>query len=317
METRANYTIVGASVLAALVAIAVFVLWLGAAGFDKQEDTYYTYFSGSVTGLSPGGPVRYRGVPVGTVGQIEIDPQNVEQIRVTLKVQRGTPVKVDTVASLEQSGITGGAYIELTGGTRTSPLLIETGDGNTPVIRAQTSTLQSLEMEAPELLQKLNDLADRANQVLSPENVQAISQTFSHLESTAASLDSMTPGLKQALVHFDQLETDLHTKLPPLLETFQQDGTSVKGTSDELRKLATNINAVVEENRAPLRNFTGGGLSELTGLIEDLRGLSNTLTRVADHLDRDPQRYLFGGGANSGIDPNRHVDFEAHTGAAR
>ena len=62
METRANYVLVGVSVLAALAAIVVFAFWLGRSEFNKQEDTFYTYFTGSVTGLSPGGPVRYRGV---------------------------------------------------------------------------------------------------------------------------------------------------------------------------------------------------------------------------------------------------------------
>jgi phospholipid/cholesterol/gamma-HCH transport system substrate-binding protein len=317
METRANYTIVGVSVLAALAAIAIFVFWLGRAGFDKQEDTYFTYFTGSVTGLSPGGAVRYRGVPVGTVGQIEIDPQNVEQIRVSLNITKGTPVKVDTVASLEVAGITGGAYIELTGGTRTSPLLIESSDGNTPVIRAENSSLQALVMDAPKLLQKLNDLADRANQVLSQDNVKSISGTLAHLESASASFDAMAPQVKTALSHFDQLATDLHAKLPALLETAQQDGASIKGAADGLRQLAANVDAVVTENRGPLRSFTGSGLSELTALITDLRGLSSTLKRVADHLDRDPQRYLFGGGAASGIDPSRPVGAGIRTGAAR
>jgi hypothetical protein len=46
-----------------------------ASEFNHKEDTYYTYFTGSVAGLVNGGPVRYRGVPVGKVGNIEIDPQ--------------------------------------------------------------------------------------------------------------------------------------------------------------------------------------------------------------------------------------------------
>ena len=117
METRANYVLVGTSVLIAIAAIIIFIFWLGRSQLSKHEDIYHTYFTGSVTGLSSGSPVRYRGVPVGTVGFIEIDPQNIERILVTLKLRAHTPIKIDTVASLETAGITGGSYVELSGGT--------------------------------------------------------------------------------------------------------------------------------------------------------------------------------------------------------
>ena len=79
METRANYVFVGTSVLAAIVAILIFIFWLGRNQLNKHEDLYHTYFTGSVTGLSSGSPVRYRGVPVGIVGYIAIDPDNIDR----------------------------------------------------------------------------------------------------------------------------------------------------------------------------------------------------------------------------------------------
>jgi phospholipid/cholesterol/gamma-HCH transport system substrate-binding protein len=317
METRANYVLVGASVLAALATIVAFAFWLASSQFNQHEDTYYTYFTGSVTGLSSGGPVRYRGVPVGTVGQIEIDPDNIEQIRVTLKIKQGTPVKTDSIASLEVAGITGGSYVELTGGTRSSPLLIDASDGNIPVIKAENSSLEALVADAPKLLQKLNDLADRANEALSAANVKSISDTLGHIQNVAASVDSMTPELRETLTHFDQLAVDIHAKLPALLETAQRGGQSIKGASDEIHQLAASIDSVVAENRAPLHSFAANGLTELTGLITELQTLSDTLTRVADHLDRDPQRYLFGDQTNAGIDPNRPIGVGVQTRGAQ
>lgn len=317
METRANYFLVGASVLVALAVMVSFAFWLGSSQLSRHEDTYYTYFTGSVTGLSPGGPVRYRGVPVGTVDEIEIDPTNIERIRVTLKIKKGTPVKTDSVASLEVAGITGGAYVELTGGTQSSPLLIEGSDGKIPVIRSENSSLQALVMDAPKLMQKLNELADRANQVLAPENVKALGDTLANIQGITKGLDDMSPELKQALTRFNGLAADLHSQLPGLLDTLRQDGVAVKATSDQLRQLAASVDGVVQENRVPIRSFTNGGLTELTGLMSDLRVLSGTLNRVADRLDRDPQRYLFGNQTSSGIDPNRPIGAGVKTGGLR
>jgi phospholipid/cholesterol/gamma-HCH transport system substrate-binding protein len=316
METRANYVLVGSSVLAAIAVIVVFIFWLTRDTLNKEADVYYTYFSGSVAGLPTGGSVRYRGVPVGTVGKIEIDPDDVERIRVTLKLNSDTPVKTDTVASLEMAGITGGSYVELSGGTRNSPALVAT-DGNIPVINSENSSLQSLVDDAPKLLGKLNELADRANLVLSDSNLHDISQTLDHFQGISADVAAMTPDAKEAVANFNTLVAGLKTDIPRLTAQLQQDGASVKTAVDEFHHVASDIDAVIAENRAPLRDFTGSGLTQISALVTQLRGLTDTLNRVADRLDRDPQRYLFGGSTNGGIDPGAPWGQGAAKGAVR
>ena len=316
METRANYVLVGSSVLAAIATILVFIFWLGSRQLSHREEVYHTYFTGSVAGLAAGSPVRYRGVPVGTVGGIEIDPQNIERIRVTLMMRAHTPVKTDTVASLETAGITGGSYIELSGGTQGSPPLTATDEDDIPVIKAENSKLQSVLNDAPRLLGKLNELADSANAALSPENVKALSATFAHIQNVSASLDAIGPDTKQAVANLNQISADLHKQIPQIVETLRQDGTSVKEAADGFRKVAIDLDGMIAENRGPVREFTGNGLAEVGGLLTNLRALTDTLNRVADRLDRDPRRYLFGG-TNLGVDPNRPLSSGIPTGATK
>jgi phospholipid/cholesterol/gamma-HCH transport system substrate-binding protein len=315
METRANYVVVGTSVLAAFAALIIFIFWLGRTEFGRQADVYYTYFSGSVAGLSTGSPVRYRGVPVGSVGNVEINPDNVEQIRVTLKLNPGTPVKVDSIASLASAGITGGSYIELVGGTRGSALL-KTDNGPIPVIQSENSGLQSLIADLPKVLGKLSDLLDSANGALSTTNIKGLSDTITHLQNFTANLDALSPDLKSTITNINGLASDLHTQVPKLVDSVKDDGVSVRAAADSFHQVANNLDGLIAENRGPLRDFTGNGLSELSGLITQLRGLTDTLTRVADHLDRDPQRYLFGGGTTVGVDPNQPIGAAAG-GASR
>jgi len=312
VETRANYVFVGFSVLAAIATIIVFIFWLGRSQLSKNEDIYHTYFSGSVTGLSSGSPVRYRGVPVGTVGFIAIDRQNIERIRVTLKLRANTPIKTDTVASLETAGITGGSYIELSGGTNAAPLLVSQ-NGEVPVIRSESSGLQSALDEAPKLIAKLNQLTDQANKLLSDDNVKALSGTFDHLNKLSANLDALSPDAKEMVANLNKMTTDLNKQLPGLLDTIKQDGASIKEAADSFHKMGNDIDGLVNENRAPLRDFTANGLGEVGALVANLRTLTDTLNRVADHLDRDPQRYLFGG-TSAGVDPSRPLSSGIATG---
>ena len=74
MEIRASYVVVGAVVLALLAGLAAFSLWLVEAGVDRNLARYEIAFAGSVSGLPEGGQVLYRGIPVGRVADIRIDP---------------------------------------------------------------------------------------------------------------------------------------------------------------------------------------------------------------------------------------------------
>ena len=83
METRANYLLVGSFVLGLALALVLFLAWIAKIELGDGQPVYRIFFTGSVTGLKDGSPVRYRGVPVGSVTDIRIDPANVEQIEVT------------------------------------------------------------------------------------------------------------------------------------------------------------------------------------------------------------------------------------------
>ena len=118
MEIRASYLLVGAVVLGLIGALAAFSVWLVRADVDRNLARYEIAFAGAVSGLRQGGQVLYRGIPVGRVARIRIDPANVEQVLVTVEIERATPIMADTVATLEMQGITGIAYVLLRGGTQ-------------------------------------------------------------------------------------------------------------------------------------------------------------------------------------------------------
>src|SRR5882724_13232200 len=104
METRGHYIVVGGFVITLLFGILVAVIWLTHAQFQREGKIYDIYFSGSVSGLNDGAAVRYKGVAIGRVLGIRLDPENVERIRVRIEVDTRTPIKQDAVASLETQG---------------------------------------------------------------------------------------------------------------------------------------------------------------------------------------------------------------------
>src|SRR5208282_3859602 len=112
METDKHYFYEGLFIIGFSIAAAFFAVWLGSTG--RHDDVLYRiHFPDSVSGLAVGDPVKYRGVDVGTVKSLIVDPVDSRLVRVDVRLRKETPVKTDTRASLTLQGITGVVYIEL------------------------------------------------------------------------------------------------------------------------------------------------------------------------------------------------------------
>ncbi|MCW2243464.1 MlaD family protein [Azospirillum canadense] len=309
METRASYILVGSFVLAILAGLFVFTVWVAKVQLEETRQPYYIYFTGSVTGLQEGSPVRYRGIPVGTVTDIRLDPNDVSRVRVTIEVQEGTPIKTDSIASLEVQGITGGAYIQISGGTELSELLRTAHDSGVPVIPSRPSSLTVFVDAAPQLLNRALDLTNRMADLLTPQNQAAIADILQSTRTLTAELAKASNGLESTMQQAGRTLQGFEAVGPQLNQTMAQaqrtlatvEGSTKTLTGDlhdlstSLKQTSTQLNAMVGENREAVRDFTGSGLYELTLLITQLRDLSGQLSRVVTRIENDPSNFLFGG----------------------
>src|SRR5258707_3100990 len=188
METRAHYVVVGAFVIIILLAAFVSVLWLVGGQFQREGAIYDIYFRGSVSGLSEGAVVRYKGVHIGRVLSIRLDPDDVERIRVRVEIDTGPPIKEDAVAALEAQLISGVAFIQITGGSNASRDLKTREGKRYPIIASRASGFEEVVASAPELLKRATLVADRLVLVLSDENLAAISETLGRVDALAGTL---------------------------------------------------------------------------------------------------------------------------------
>lgn len=301
METRANYVLVGSFVLALIAAAFGFVIWLARIDLQHEPQTYLVYFSGSVSGLQIGSEVQYRGVPVGRLTDIRIDPQNIERIRVTLELNEGTPVKSDTYATLGLQGITGVAYIQLKGGTQNAPDLMAQDKDEYPVIPSRPSGLEQVLERAPELLERAIVISERLEQMLSEKNINGISSSIENVRSTTQILADRTRQIDQAITDgaeavasLRKLTTDLSKDAGNLTTSAQEAFKDAKKALDAFGKVADNMQALVTENRPALRDFSQSGLYEFTQFITEARTLIANLSRLSGQIERDPAQFLFG-----------------------
>ena len=184
-----NYAIVGAFVLVLGAALIAGALWLVSGGsFQAKYDFYLAMVDESVAGLNLNAPVKYSGVDVGKVQGIKLDPMNPERVQLTFAIVRGTPIKVDTEAVLKTQGLTGIAYVELSGGARDSPLLTATVEGQYPVIRTKPSLSARLENVLTTVLEKLDKTSSNIDALLSNENREAFKSALADIAIVARTI---------------------------------------------------------------------------------------------------------------------------------
>jgi phospholipid/cholesterol/gamma-HCH transport system substrate-binding protein len=161
MESDKHYFIEGLFIIGFSLAAALFAVWLGSPG--RHDDVLYRiHFPDSVSGLTVGDSVKYRGVDVGSVKTMIVDPDNARLVRVDVRLRKETPVKTDTRASLELKGITGVVFIELNGGNPAAQtLLAATPEGKIPEIPSEKTGLKALLDELPKMVKKFEATADK------------------------------------------------------------------------------------------------------------------------------------------------------------
>ncbi len=160
MEEKVNLAVVGVFVLVLGTALIGGVLWLSSGkSYGTSYDLYQTYMRESVAGLNLNAAVRYRGVEVGRVQKIALAPGNVEQVQLTLAIESGTPIKVDTVAVLSTQGLTGIAFVDLTGGSRDAPELKAEPGAPHPVINSGPSLMVRLDASLIDASHALKNIA--------------------------------------------------------------------------------------------------------------------------------------------------------------
>lgn len=197
METRARYVLIGAFTLLGFLGIMAFLLWFGKAQSDRQF-SYYDALFDSVAGISRGSEVRFAGLGVGQVTSLALDRDDSGKVRVRLEVAAATPVRTDSVATIEAQGVTGVATVSIAAGSPDQPLARDVTDG-IPVLPTGRSALQSLSEDVPGLIAEASAAIAQVNAVLGPDNREKLSAIMTSAQSTAAQLDHAMGALDQTI----------------------------------------------------------------------------------------------------------------------
>ena len=305
METKANHVLIGLFTLGVVAALLLFVLWAAKYSSQSTFNEYDIVFKEAVTGLSIGGVVQYNGIGVGTVRDLRLAPNDPRQVIARVRLVATTPVKIDTKAKLAFTGLTGVAFIQLSGGTPNSPLLISTSEKRVPVIIADESALQKLLNSTEDIATTITDVLYRINKIISDENTARISKSLANIQALTDSVagerenlaalirnakessERLDRTMGSAQKTFDSINRELAAKLPGMVGKLDH-------SLAQLDSFTSGANSMLKDNRGALNSFANQGLAQVGPTLTEMRLVLRELSRLVGNLQQEPVKFLLG-----------------------
>ncbi|MFC0339479.1 MlaD family protein [Paracoccus niistensis] len=291
METRANFVLIGAFTLLGILGSLGFFVWLASVQIDRRYDVYGILFD-DVTGLDQSGDVLFNGIPVGRVIGLQIYAPDPGRVLATVEVDATTPIRQNTVAQLTFQGVTGVAYIALSGGRGEAPPLIAP-DSELPIIPSRRSTVQALAEEAPALLARASELIEQLQALISEENRAHVAGILRNLETSSAQLDQAlrdVSGLTGTLVRasdqiagFTERLDGIGTSVTATLANMDSTLAAVTGAFDEARRTLDAAGPVIRQAGTAFESAATLMRDRVPGLVDQVARTVTTLeTAVAE-----------------------------------
>jgi phospholipid/cholesterol/gamma-HCH transport system substrate-binding protein len=262
MESKVNYTFVGAFVIGLITALIFIGVWLSTQWKGKVYNIYAAYMAESVSGLAINAPVKYSGVKVGYVDSITLDPQNPQHVRLLMKIENTAPITEATTAKLTEQGLTGVSSIDLHANTNNArPLMAKPGELY-PVIKTAPSLFTRLDTAISQLIVRLDKGADALNQTFDPHTQELLRHSIKNIDNITTTLSANMKTFDQSMAH---------------VQIFIKKG-----------EVAT------DQLNVGLKAFSTQTLPQINQLLGNLTMVSSQLSEVSDQLVQNPSILIKG-----------------------
>ena len=300
MENKAHA--LAAGIFVALLSALVLALAAWLSRDTGARDTYEISTRETVTGLQEQAPVRFRGVDVGKVSSIGFDPKAQGSVLVRMQIARDTPLTRDTFATLSYQGVTGLAFIQLADDGRPAPALVP-NDEAPPRIPLRPGLLSRLEEKGEVIIDQVQQVAERVNQLLSDDNQRRLSAALENLGDAAGSTSQLARSIENTVTQ----------RLDPAIAEFSTTMRSAQRAADQVGVAATQFSQTAQRLNAsggPL-DRVGEGTDAFATAAENLNATAlprlnramDTTTRTMRTVDRaftelldNPQMLIYGDG---------------------
>ncbi len=297
MESKVNYTVVGLFVVLLSTALIIIGLWLSAARHDIQYTAFQVYVDEAVSGLNKQAPVKFNGVSVGYVSNVEINPHNLQQVILTLMVEDDIPITITTVATLKSTGLTGMTYVGLTAHSAKAPLLKAKPGQNYPVIPSTPSLLVRVSDAVRDATENLNSITEKFQEVFSYKNTQAFEQTLENIDKFTQSLSDNSQNIDASLKSMRTLlanSANASKNLPKITERLDTTLNYIESTAHRLSNASTAVSETMRASSDAIKTLKQQAIPSSISTLQEIENMSSNIESLSKELKRDPSMLLRG-----------------------
>jgi len=308
MNNKVDYTLIGFMVFIGVAMILGFSYWLLKPTQERKTAKYIIYFNESVLGLNIDAPVKYRGISVGKVTKLGINPSNSEQVEVLVTILRTTPVKVDTAAKLTAQGITGLSYINLSMGSHSSEVLTRVDGYDYPVIKSIPSFFENFEKslgsvssnlsstlvqtekllnddnqkQVALLLKRSASFMDRLEQLLDDKTIDSLHKSSQNLESVSGKVDKMIPNIDKFMDKSVEWENNIHNSFDSIMNSY----VGIRGSMDEIKR-------AISSGEFNFKEITADIVPTMNNTLLEMQDMMIKIEDSLKQYDRSPSDILY------------------------
>lgn len=291
MGVKVNYTLIGLFVIVLGCGLIYGVYWFSMERESRPYHFYTLYLNESVAGLPEQAPVKFNGVDVGYVQSIQLNQQNLQQVRLHLKIVEGTPITEDTYAMIMSRGITGVAYIGLSSESPAGRPLTTLPGEVYPVIKSRPSLLVELDRALSEVTLNIKLVAQGFQQVMDDENRAALKSILQNIDAFSAMLAERSYTIERTINMAEQVFTNVShgtKQLPEIMNQLQETLQNFQAMSKQISNSASQFNVTMQDSRTMIKNMNAAVLPTAYNVMEKLEEMLNTLNQVIIDLEQNP-----------------------------
>ena len=271
MERGVNYIFIGACFMLSLIGFVVFIFWFGESGIFKDEVRIYKSYTKRPLAIKADSLIKYKGINVGRVQNINFKDKNFEEIEITLEIRKDLPVKVDSTLRVEQSGILGASFLALIQNEKSNEIA---KDG--AVLMIGGDSMSQIMDAIPSIAGKVDYLLDSANGVLSEENAKNLTAILLSVNEAAKNINILAQSLSRNTQDIEKIIAN------------------VSKIAQSTEQITNTLNAKVAQGEYDLRSTIAPALGAIESAMNELNTFAKNGSVFIQNLEQNPYNTIFG-----------------------
>lgn len=271
MERGVNYIFIGACFMLSLIGFVVFIFWFGESGFFKDEVRIYKSYTKRPLAIKADSLIKYKGINVGRVQNINFKDNNFEEIEITLEIRKDLPIKANSTLRVEQSGILGASFLALIQNEKSTEIA---QDG--AVLMIGGDSMSQIMDAIPSIAGKVDYLLDSANGVLSEENAKNLTAILLSVNEAAKNINILAQSLSRNTQDIEKIIAN------------------VSKIAQSTEQITNTLNAKVAQGEYDLRSTIAPALGAIEGAMNELNAFAKNGSVFIQNLEQNPYNTIFG-----------------------